>query len=148
MRIRKNSEGRNFFLSIYAFLTIIYKVDWIFISILDVVKLKLWYRAPQIILDIGQPVSKIEIPDVWWGGECRVELALTARSVGRGEIQGAKIKVYYGRSPFGFETQKQTLDGEHDKELSVGSGWVVYARMQIKAPHDTNVSYEIFLPGS
>jgi hypothetical protein len=66
----------------------------------------------QIILDVGQSASKLEIPDVRWGGECRVETALTARAVGRGEVQiEGNAKLFEG-------TSESTSDLEDDKVVS------------------------------
>lgn len=66
----------------------------------------------QMVLDVGQPASKIEVTDVRWGGECRVELALTARSVGRGEIQvEGNAKLFEG-------TSESTGDLEDEKVVS------------------------------
>lgn len=41
----------------------------------------------QMMLDEGQPASAIDIPDVRWGGECRVEVRLTARVVAGNAVQ-------------------------------------------------------------
>ena len=56
---------------------------------------------------------------------------------------GAKIKVRYGVGLAGWDSQKQTLDGIHNKTLSVGLISVSYARMQIKVPASTDVTYQI-----
>ena len=61
---------------------------------------------------------------------------------------GAKIKVRYGDGwPFGKNSQEQTLDGEREKQLTVGRWSILAARMQIKVTSDANVQYEIILPG-
>lgn len=53
----------------------------------------------QMILDEDQPAQQIEVPDVRWGGECRVEVALKARVVGKGTIQvDGEARFYEGVS--------------------------------------------------
>ncbi len=61
---------------------------------------------------------------------------------------GAQIKVRYGVGWFGFDRQKQTLNGETQKRLEVGKGgsWA-RARMQMKVSRDSEVTYTLFLPG-
>jgi hypothetical protein len=60
---------------------------------------------------------------------------------------GVRIKVRYGYgSWFGFDRQKQTLDGESQKTLSV-SGWVGYARMQAYTDHQVQLSWELAIAG-
>jgi hypothetical protein len=56
---------------------------------------------------------------------------------------GAQIKIRYGGGwIFGFDSQKQTLDGAHAKTLSVSStASTLLARVQIKVPRDTFVTY-------
>jgi len=62
--------------------------------------------------------------------------------------EGAKVKIRYGDGwIFGYDRQKQTLDGETYKKLTVGNWSIVYARIQISVLRDTNVSYDIY-PGS
>jgi hypothetical protein len=41
----------------------------------------------QMILDVGQPAAVIEVPDVRWGGECRVQVQLTARALEDNVVQ-------------------------------------------------------------
>lgn len=54
----------------------------------------------------------------------------------------AQIKVRYGAgSVFGKDRQKQTLNGNTVKSLEIGTWSVAYARLQIKVPQNTNVSY-------
>jgi hypothetical protein len=61
---------------------------------------------------------------------------------------GALIKVRYGVGFFGFDRQKQTLDGESVKRLEVGSGGsLARARMQIRVNRDADVTYTLILPG-
>jgi hypothetical protein len=40
-----------------------------------------------MFLNEGQPAAVITTPDVRWGGECRVELSLTARAEANGTVQ-------------------------------------------------------------
>lgn len=50
-----------------------------------------------IILDTNQPVSTNEIPHVRWGGECRVEVRLTARLIEENSCQiEANAKFFEG----------------------------------------------------
>ncbi len=56
----------------------------------------------------------------------------------------AKIRVRYGGGWFSLNRQKQTLNGSDYKKLSVGSGSIAYARMQIKVPYTTNVTYDVY----
>lgn len=61
---------------------------------------------------------------------------------------GAKIKVRYGVGFFGFDRQKQTLNGQDDKRLDVGKGGsFARARMQIDVDEDTELTYTLILPG-
>ncbi|MDT4331861.1 hypothetical protein ACQE3E_22110 [Methylomonas sp. MED-D] len=57
---------------------------------------------------------------------------------------GAQIKVRYGVSWFGFDRQQQTLNGYDYKKLEVGLGSLGYARMQIKVPRNTDVTYDVY----
>jgi hypothetical protein len=56
---------------------------------------------------------------------------------------GAQIKIRYGGGwIFGWDSQKQTLDGVHAKTLSVSqTASIVGARVQILVPRDTFVTY-------
>src|SRR5262245_2284258 len=56
---------------------------------------------------------------------------------------GAQIKIRYGGGwIFGWDSQKQTLDGVHAKTLSVSqTASTLVARVQIKVPRDTYVTY-------
>ena len=55
---------------------------------------------------------------------------------------GAQIKIRYGGGWwFGWDSQKQTLDGKSDKSVNVGRPSLVYARVQIRVQHDTTVRY-------
>ncbi len=61
---------------------------------------------------------------------------------------GARIKVRYGVGWFGFDRQRQTLDGTNAKTLDVGSnGAKARARMQMRVNQDAEVSYVLHLPG-
>ncbi|MGE0680061.1 MAG: hypothetical protein AB7P69_03990 [Candidatus Binatia bacterium] len=53
---------------------------------------------------------------------------------------GAQIKVRRGVGWFGWDTQKQTLDGVNTKSLSVGKS-LILSRMQMKVTQNTYVSY-------
>ena len=58
---------------------------------------------------------------------------------------GAEIKVRYGNGWFlGEDRQHQTLDGVHPKELTVGLGSLVYARMQILVSRSREVTYDFY----
>jgi hypothetical protein len=57
----------------------------------------------------------------------------------RGPI-GAEIKVLYGASIFSKDRQKQKLDGSV-RSLSIGAWSATYARMQIKVPRNSDVTY-------
>lgn len=56
---------------------------------------------------------------------------------------GARIKVRYGVGWFGFDRQKQTLDGINTKTLSVGGGSIARARMQMKVTQSVHVNYSV-----
>ncbi len=61
---------------------------------------------------------------------------------------GVQIKVRYGVGWFGFDSQKQTLDGASFKTLSVGStGSFGRARMQAKSAQTIDLTYDLTLPG-
>lgn len=57
--------------------------------------------------------------------------------------EGAKIKVRYGIGFLGFNRQEQTFNGSTFKNLSVGTGSIGGARMQIKVSRDTDVTYDV-----
>jgi hypothetical protein len=57
---------------------------------------------------------------------------------------GAKIKVRYGYSIFGFDRQVQTLNGLEYKRLTVGLGSIAYARMQVRVVQTTDVTYDVY----
>ena len=62
---------------------------------------------------------------------------------------GAQIKIRYGGGwIFGWDSQKQTLDGLHAKTLSVSqTASTLVARVQIMVPRDTFVTYSEARPG-
>jgi len=41
----------------------------------------------QMVLDVGQPAAVTEVPDVRWGGECRVQVQLTAHALEDNVVQ-------------------------------------------------------------
>jgi hypothetical protein len=57
---------------------------------------------------------------------------------------GASIKVRYGVGFLGFDRQKQTLNGTDYRKLSVGTGSVAYARMQVRVSQSTDVTYDVY----
>ena len=56
---------------------------------------------------------------------------------------GAQIKVRYGVSFLGFDRQRQTLDGDTVKRLSIGTP--IGARMQIRVIETSLVTYTVNL---
>ena len=57
-----------------------------------------------------------------------------------------RIKARYGFGWFGFDSQSQNTDGQHDKSLSV-SGWVFRARMQARVSKETVLSWVLITEG-
>jgi hypothetical protein len=57
----------------------------------------------------------------------------------------AQVKVRYGGA-LGVDRQEHTLDGVRSVKVSVGIWSLTYARVQIKVPRDTVVSY-VVCPG-
>ena len=51
-------------------------------------------RTIDLHLDANQPLAQLEIKDVRWGGECRVEVRGTVRIVTANSIQ-VEAKAYY-----------------------------------------------------
>jgi hypothetical protein len=52
-----------------------------------------------VVLDDSQPATALDIPDVKWGGECRVEVRVTARIVDGGRVQvEGKAMLFEGTS--------------------------------------------------
>jgi hypothetical protein len=60
---------------------------------------------------------------------------------------GAQIKVRYGVGWFGFDRQKQTLNGRAFRKLSVGLGSLGYARMLVKVSQTADVTYDVYGDG-
>lgn len=60
---------------------------------------------------------------------------------------GVRIRVLYGYSPFSKERQNQTLDGNNYRKLTVGGWSFLYARIQLHAPQDMTVEYDVY-PGT
>jgi hypothetical protein len=64
-----------------------------------------------LTLDSDQPAVNLDIPHVRWGGECRVEVQVSARTVGDGAIQvEGEARLYEGNS-------ENTTDLEDRKSL-------------------------------
>ena len=59
---------------------------------------------------------------------------------------GARIKMRYGLGWFGFDAQKQTLDGRTIKRLSIGRSSFARARMQMSVSQSADVTYDVY-PG-
>ncbi len=57
---------------------------------------------------------------------------------------GARIKVRYGVGFLGFNRQEQTLNGSDYKKLTVGTGSVASARMQVRVSVTTDVTYDVY----
>lgn len=52
-----------------------------------------------VFLDTSQPAVQLDIPDVRWGGECRVEVRVTARVVDNDSVQiEGNVKLFEGDS--------------------------------------------------
>lgn len=60
---------------------------------------------------------------------------------------GATINVKYGKGRFSVNRQNQTLDGQSVKKLVVGKGSLVFARMRVKVPVTSEVTYDVY-PGN
>lgn len=60
---------------------------------------------------------------------------------------GAKINVKYGKGRLSVNRQEQVLDGQTTKKLSVGKGSILLARMRVKVPNSTDVTYDVY-PGN
>ncbi len=57
--------------------------------------------------------------------------------------RGAKIRVKYGVGWFSKTRQKQTLDGNNVKTISIGTWGLTRAKIQMKVSVDSNVTYDI-----
>lgn len=65
-----------------------------------------------VFLDINQPAVVLDIPPVKWGGECRVEVRVTARVVEGEQIQiEGSVKLFEG-------TDEETQDLEEEKAVT------------------------------
>lgn len=62
------------------------------------------------------------------------------------EPRGGIIKIRYGVGWFGWNSQRQTLDGNTIKKLVAGRASVAYARMQIHVVVTGDVRYDVY-PG-
>jgi len=63
------------------------------------------------------------------------------------EPKNAMIKVRYGAGwPFGWDSQKQTLDAASIKVLKVTASSLVYARVQVSVTEATDITYTYY-PG-
>lgn len=83
----------------------------------------------QIVLDENQPLQPIELPDVRWGGECRVELKLTGRLLSHGGavIEGV-VKLYEG-----ITEESDDLDDEKTVAFLVPNGGApTFHRVQLR----------------
>jgi len=72
----------------------------------------------EVFLNADQPVAVMEIAHVRWGGECRVEVRLTAKLMGNRNVQiEGDAKLFEG-------TSEDTDDLEDEKKVtfSVGKG--------------------------
>jgi hypothetical protein len=56
----------------------------------------------------------------------------------------AQIKVCCGVGWFGFDRQKQSLNGRDFKKLEVGLGSLGYARIQVLVSGTTDVTYDVY----
>lgn len=86
--------------------------------------------AVEMVLDVGQPAAAIDVPDVRWGGECRVELRLMARALEKGTVQVEGVtRLFEGAS-------EDTDDLEDEKVVTflVPKGGVpVHYQVQLKS---------------
>lgn len=59
--------------------------------------------------------------------------------------RGAQVKVRYGGGwPFGWDSQKQTLNAEDIKWLKVTGSSILYARVQVYVQQDTDITYTYY----
>jgi hypothetical protein len=59
--------------------------------------------------------------------------------------QSSQVKVRYGGGwPFGWDSQKQTLNGESVKWVKVTRSSVAYARVQVYVLRDTDITYTYY----
>jgi hypothetical protein len=65
-----------------------------------------------VYLDHAQPAVQLDIPDVRWGGECRVEVRVNARVVDNDQLQvEGNVKLFEGDS-------ENTQDLEEERGVS------------------------------
>ena len=85
-------------------------------------------RHVHAVLDRNQPHGKVEVADVRWGGEYRVEIDLTARIVGEGEI---KLR-FTGKLFEGTSESTDDLEEEKTVEILVPRGAPVFNSMRLR----------------
>ncbi|WP_328978483.1 hypothetical protein [Streptomyces canus] len=56
----------------------------------------------------------------------------------------ARINVKYGKGRLSVNRQAQVLDGNTVKKLSIGKGSILYARLRVKVPKSTDVTYDVY----
>jgi len=85
--------------------------------------------AIDITLDEGVPATALDIPDVRWGGECRVEVRVTARYVNGGRVQVEGIAEL-------FEGSSENTNDREDRQtitfLVPRGGRPVHHRTQLR----------------
>jgi hypothetical protein len=82
----------------------------------------------------------------WRLANCRILL----ERQGHGLFKAPSVvqkKVRYAVRWFGFDLQKQTLNGRDFKKLEVGLGSLGYARMQVLVSQTTDVTYDVYGDG-
>lgn len=63
------------------------------------------------------------------------------------EPAGTVINVKYGKGRLSVNKQVQTLDGRTPKNLTVGKASLFLARMRVKVPQETELTYDVY-PGN
>ena len=83
-----------------------------------------------MVLDVGQPAAAIDVPDVRWGGECRVELRLMARALEKGAVQVEGVaRLFEGASE-----DTDDLEDEKTVTFQVPKGGVpVHHQIQLRS---------------
>jgi len=85
-----------------------------------------WEQGVDTVLDVGQPVSVISVTPLRWGGECRVELDLTAQVVQENAVQIlGEARLYEGTTE-----DSDDLEDQQQVSFTVPKGGVP-ARRQI-----------------
>jgi hypothetical protein len=83
----------------------------------------------ETILNTDQPASTIDVPDVRWGGECRVELKLLARLLDTNAVQiEGNARLFEG-------TDENTDDLEDEQDFTFivpTAGTPAFYRLQLK----------------